>query len=351
MRLAAVLAALATMVVGAGTASAGGRPGGVPGGPPVTLADGLAGPLQIDAAGPNVLVAQDFAGVVSSVGRNGRVTDLVSEPGRETAGVAAGPFGSVFYTSGEQGTSFDLEVRDLRGHTRVVADLQGYEASHNPDRGNTYGFVGISTDCASQVPAEFGPATYQGVVDSHPYALATTPFGILVADAAGNDILLVDWFGRIHLVSVLAPQPTVVTADAAAASGLPACTVGSTYNFEPVPTDVEVGRGGQLYVTTLPGGPEDPSLGARGSVYRINPWNGRTSLVATGFLGATNLAVAPNGTIYVAELFGGQISKVVRGGPKPVVAVDSPAAVEWDHGRLLVTSEGFGSGKLLSIRA
>lgn len=40
---------------------------------------------------------------------------------------------------------------------------------------------------------------------------------------------------------------------------------------------------------------------------------------------------------------------MVTGGTQPVVAVDTPAALEWDRGRLLATSEVFASGKLLSI--
>ncbi len=56
-----------------------------------------------------------------------------------------------------------------------------------------------------------------------------------------------------------------VTKESAAALELPDCVVGVTYAFEPVPTDVEVGKDGYLYVTTLPGGPESPALGARGS--------------------------------------------------------------------------------------
>lgn len=47
--------------------------------------------------------------------------------------------------------------------------------------------------------------------------------------------------------------------------GLDPCFVGRTYWFEPVPTDIEVGRGGQLYVPSLLGGPEGDELGARGS--------------------------------------------------------------------------------------
>lgn len=50
-----------------------------------------------------------------------------------------------------------------------------------------------------------------------------------------------------------------------------ACVVGHEYAFEPMPTDVEIGPDGWLYVSSFPGGPEDPSLGARGAIFRINP--------------------------------------------------------------------------------
>src|SRR4029450_3789544 len=94
----------------------------------------------------------------------------------------------------------------------------------------------------------------------------------------------------IRTLAVLPSQPLKITEDIAHAQGLPDCVIGVTYRFEAVPTDVEVGRDGYLYVTTLPGGPEDPSLGARGKVYRVNPRNGHIKLVATGFAGGTKPA-------------------------------------------------------------
>ena len=355
VRALAVVAAVALLFMGTTPASARsgknndhGNHGGGRG--PVTLADGLVGPLQIDVTkNGDILVAQDFSGVLSSLDKKGNVTDLVSLPGEEIAGVAAGPHGAIYFTHGVAGGTTDLLVRDRQGQVTQVADLGAYETANNPDQVNTYGFEGITDECAALLPPELGPASYTGGVDSHPYALAVTKSGLLVADAGGNDILLVDWSGNIHLVAVLPPQPTAVTAEGAAANGLPDCVIGSTYAFEPVPTDVEIGHRGSLLVTTLPGGPEDPSLGARGSVYNVNQRTGSSTQMATGFAGATNLAVAPNGTIYVAELFGGQVSKVVDGAPSPVAIFDSPAAVEWDRGRLLVTTEVFASGKVVSV--
>jgi hypothetical protein len=124
------------------------------------------------------------------------------------------------------------------------------------------------------------------------------------------------------------------------------------HTFEPVPTDVEVGPHGHLYVTTLPGGLEDPRLGAFGSVYRVTPWNGHVERLGTGFAGATNLAVAPNGTVYVAELFGGRISKLVDGGPQTVAEVPLPAAVEWAKGKLYATIDIFNpaGGSIVTIK-
>lgn len=316
------------------------------------IADGFAGPLQIAVgATGSVYVAQDFSGVLSRVSRKG-VADLVTAPGTEIAGVAALGNGTVFYT-----TTFgpeDAPQAQLRrvlpnGRTSTVADLGAYEATMNPDQGNTYGFVGITPDCAAQLPPEVGPPSYSGIVDSHPYAVALAPGAVLVADAAGNDILRVSADGSISTVAVLPPQPALVTAEAAGALGLPDCAVGLTYNFEAVPTDVEVGRDGQLYVSLLPGGPEDPSFGARGSVYRVDPSTGASQRIATGFAGATNLALGAGGTIYVSELFADQIA-VVRGGSRVgSIPLAQPAAVEYARGRLYASTNVFGNGAVVAI--
>jgi hypothetical protein len=92
-------------------------------------------------------------------------------------------------------------------------------------------------------------------------------------------------------VATLPPLGTTITADAAASQGLDPCVVGHTYYFEFVPTDVEKGPNGSLYVTALPGGPEDASLGARGAVFKVNLRSGKVRRVAGGFVGAVNLAV------------------------------------------------------------
>ncbi|MFU8874437.1 ScyD/ScyE family protein [Micromonospora sp. SL4-19] len=312
---------------------------------------GLAGPLQLAVGSDGtVYVSQSFAGKLTAVGKKGR-TDLVSTPGAEIAGVAAEGLGTVTFTTSAEDGSFAQVKRVLpNGKIRAIGDLGRYEATVNPDQVNSYGFQGLTPECAAQVPAEIGADPYPGIVESHPYSVAILPDGSrAVADAAGNDIVRVAPNGTISTIAVLPPAPSVITAELAASVGLPDCTVGKIYNFEPVPTDVELGRDGLLYVSSLPGGPEDPSFGARGGVYSVNPTTGKVTRIASGFLGATNLAVAPDGTIYVAELFGNRISTVSRGGAKPFANVPFPAAVEWANGKLYATTDVFGNGSVVTI--
>lgn len=324
--------------------------------PPVLsdpIATGLAGPLQI-AVGErgDVYVAQDFAGVLTRIDRRGNQSVIAANPGGEIAGVDVED-GKVVYTSavGDQ-TGFtvgQLNKIERDGSSSVVADVLAYEQRTNPDQVYSYGFETLTPECAAQWPVDqAGPPQYTGQVDSHAYAVAIADGHRYIADAGGNTILDVTRNGKIRTVAVLPPQPIVVPVEVAAGLGAPACA-GLTYGFEAVPTDVEVGRDGMLYVTTLPGGPEDPSLGARGSVYRVNPWNGNARRIATGFLGATNLAIGRGGAIYVTELFAGRISRVVRGGPEPVIELASPAALEYADGKLYVSYDVFANGSVATI--
>jgi hypothetical protein len=199
------------------------------------------------------------------------------------------------------------------GKVRKLADLWAFEKNRNPDGDVVYGLRGLPQDC--EVDEDFQP--YNGIVESHPYATTQVGRRTFIADAAGNDIVKYGRSGRLSTVAVLPAQPVTVTEEMAGMFGFPECAVGLKYYFEPVPTDVEKGPDGKLYVTTLPGGPEDPSLGARASVYRIDPKTAKTKKVASGLLSATGLAVGGNGTLFVSELFNGRIAKVKAGSTQP----------------------------------
>jgi hypothetical protein len=309
---------------------------------PTTLIKNLVGPLSLSVDHGHIYVSQSFAGKLTRYRADGGGgTDLVVRPNVDIEAVEAKGPGTLYTVTGTRtgGQKFaKLLHRSADGTTTVVANTRRFEVNNNPDHGTLYGFRDLSNSCAAKVPAQVGGKPYKGKVDSHPYGTARRLNGtILVADAGGNDLLRVSPGGVISVVAVLPAQPLTVTDANRASVGLPHCTVGHKYYFEAVPTDVEV-LGHFAYVTTLPGGPEDPSLGARGKVYRFNLRNGNRRLLATHFLGATGVAVSPTGRVYVAELFGNRISTISQHKRKTVLSVPSPAAIEWHNGYIFATS-------------
>jgi len=327
--------------------------------PPETLVGGLVGPLHLHVnAEGRVFVSQSFAGVVSRVRPDGTMRNLVRQQG-SVGGVAARKGEVAFTYANESGVS-KLKLRRPDGSVRVVANLGAFEAEHNPDSGRTYGFLSLDRDCASQLPPDVpGLKRYTGIVESNPYALAHAPGGgWYVVDAAGNDVLRVSRNGAIKVVYVTRPQRTVITAEAAEATGLPACTVGEPFAFEGVPTDVEVSRKGRLFVSLLPGGPESPALGARGTVVKVFPRARKSRVVASGFVAATNLALAPRHRMFVAELFANKVTRVnLRTGQKrTALRAPLPAAVEYRNGKLYAAvnvfppDDGPPNGQILVAR-
>ncbi len=299
-----------------------------------TLSTSYLGPLQFAVTGRSVFVADAFTSTLNLIGRS---KPLVTGPGDggDVAAVAVDrqSLAVGYSTSNADHSVTNFTVRSLF-HAPVVADLAGFEKAHNPDGRILYGVEHPSACVKKALSAAHIPIRYTGEVDSHPYAATALGHGSwAVADAGGNDILRVWRDGHVSKMTVLPRQALHITADFAGANHLPKCTVGVTYYFESVPTDVEVGRDHRLYATTLPGG-----IGVPGSVYRINPRTGHATRIATGFNSATNLAVDSRGNIYVASLGDGTISEVVHG--RGVVVADLPGvvAVEWANGHLYAST-------------
>jgi hypothetical protein len=347
MRARSNLAALAAAGLAAGLAAS-------PAQAAAPLIEGLAGPLSISVDHGKIYVAQSFGGKLSRFGTDGSGgrTLYQRSPKVEIAAVQAEGPGTLFAVTGKtkDGKKFaKLKHLAADGTVTTRADLRGFEKKFNPDSHVTYNFRDISDSCAAKVPEEVGGGTYTGIIDSHPYATAMMPDGtVVVADAAGNDIITVSQSGFRTEIATLPAQPLMVTKGRAAGFDLPTCTVGHKFWFEPVPTDVEV-HGGILYVSVLPGGPEDPSLGARGKVYTVNPSTGTITQIGKGFAGATNLAVSPQGKVYVTELFGGQVSTIKDGVARKVVAFEQPTAIEWHSGHLFVAGGLQGPGVIRKL--
>ena len=363
MRLRPPLLLLAGATVAAAVIAAPGSASATPAAasaPKVTVLDRtVVAPYQLTHDSSSVYVADGGSSAVYKLTHKGLVKVASGPQPGEVAGVAVNRKGTLAYTSTNYASGATaLTIKPKNGKTRTV-DLSTFEQTRNPDRWIRYGFDN-PTQCQRDAFEALGfPVSYRGEVDSHPYAVAALADGAwVVADAGGNDLLKVDKHGNIRVLSVLPRQPYTITADAAGALGLPDCVVGAVYNFEAVPTDVEVAPNGRLIVSLLPGGPEDPVLGARGSVVSVNPHNGYATKLATGLLGATNVALGPNGKIFYSELFAGKIGVIEHGKARTYVELGSPLGLTYFKGALYagtlapIDDQGnpTGTGSLVRIK-
>jgi hypothetical protein len=176
----------------------------------------------------------------------------------------------------------------------IVADISAYEHKHNPDG---------------------------EIVDTDPYAVLALRRHILVADAAGDDILSI----RHGHISVWATLP------------------GDTKKVDPVPTSLARGRNGSILVGTL-----YSLVPQKARVLRYSA-SGKLLQTWRGFTSVTGVVAAPHGHVIVSELLAG----CPGGGPRcvPGVVVDIapngtrtktripfPAGLAWGHGHLYVSA-------------
>lgn len=312
-----------------------------------TVAKGLVGPLSVAQAPDGTRYwADTFAGRLYKKAVDGTVSVIYKSRKDAPEGVSADG-GVLRFTTGAQDNKKGLVwTLDAAGAPVLIGNTFRHERRNNPDGDTTYGFLNTPQSCLEKLP-EFIPGNYSGTKESHPYATAVANGITYVADAGANAIFAISATGEISTVALIKPAKVRVTRSGAKANGLPRCTVGRRYAFESVPTDIEVGPSGSLYVTSLPGGPEDGSLGANGRVLKVNPATGKVRKVAGGLVSPTGVAVASNGDIYVAELFRGRISKIRAGSSKArkYLEVPLPAAVETIPTGLLATINALPVGK------
>jgi hypothetical protein len=241
-------------------------------------------------AGPDggLFAAETFAGVTLIRGGS---TKLLAELSG-VSGVAAIGMGNLMAVTGadELGGSEETArklYRVSRGNVREVADLGAFEEDVNPDQ--------VWND---------------GDPDSNPFNIAQLEGGhVLVADAAGNDILHVTPRGTIDWVAVLTPQ-LASTAPFKALIGCPnpapECSLPDEIPAQPVATSIAVGPDGHFYAGELTGFPNPTGLSriwriARGSRHVLCPSEACTQ-VLDGFTAIVSLAFGPDGTLYVVQL-------------------------------------------------
>lgn len=194
-----------------------------------------------------------------------------------------------------------LAARPYGSTLRTVADISAYELANDPDG--------------------HGP-------DSDPYAVIARRHDLLVADAAGNDVLRVDRWGHVHLFHVF---PNVTTGACASQSDPGPAFPGCNY----VPTSLATDRRGHVYVGGLssetPGEGRVTELSADGR-HVLRTW--------TGFSSVTGVAVDHRGTLYVSQLEAPEQNPIdprvsgvltrVRGNQRTNVDVPFPAGVAVD---------------------
>ena len=260
--------------------------------PSAALANGVpsynfATPLFGLAVAPDgsLLVADAGSGIVEL--RKGEGNLVASLPGvTDVAPIGRGDMFAVTGEGEDPGASAKL-YRVSRGNMSQIADLHAFEEANNPAG---------------------------GLVESNPFDVAILTGGkALVADAAGNDLLVVDQQGNVDWVATL-PNELASTAHLKALVGCPdapeelafVCGLPDMMPAEPVATSVAIGPDGAYYVGELKGFPAPTGMSR---VWRIEPGtlhaecgtSPACSVVYSDFTSIIDLAFGPDSTLYVVE--------------------------------------------------
>lgn len=186
--------------------------------------------------------------------------------------------------------------------------------------------------------------------DSNPSSVLRQGSSYVVADAGGNTVVRATKKGAVETLAVLPDQDAV----APPFLGMPP---GSTMPSQAVPTSVAVGPDGAYYVSQLTGFPFEQGLA---KIWRIGP-DGSLSVHASGLTNVTDLAFAPDGSLYAVELSStglltgvtGSLLKVDPRGQHEVVAGDlfAPYGLALSGGSAYVTtgSVATGGGQVIEV--
>ena len=247
------------------------------------LLDGLNSPKGVFAGPFSVFVGQGWAGPPGPV-----LEYLRTGPERGTARPASDPVGLADITGTPDGAGWGIgtdgvlyRVSPEGGAPEAVFDILAYQA------------VDIDPTDKDEPP---NPG------ESNPNGLAPLGFeDVLIADAAGNDLLRVSPDGTAVTV---ARWPVEIIPNTI--PGLP-----SEMPAEAVPTTVAIGPDGWAYVGQLIGFPGTPGTA---HIWRVNPWaedavcavdveDADCSVWKSGFTSIFDIAFNPhNGTLYVYEI-------------------------------------------------
>lgn len=188
----------------------------------------------------------------------------------------------------------------LGGPPQTFADVGIHESAFNPDG---------------------------GAIDTNPYGLTRDGDGFYTVDAGGNSLLSIDWMGNVRTVTTFPSK----------ANPLPF----GPPMYESVPTNVEMGPDGNLYVGELTGFPF-PQGGAE--IYRIDPISGVRTSAFGGFTNIIDMDFGVDGNLYVLQMTTNGLASGSGPGPGALIKVDMNTGVK----TTLVSSPMFFPGGLLA---
>jgi hypothetical protein len=238
--------------------------------------------------------------------------------GNSNYAISIGLGGNLEYRAafGAGGTTLGTIMTGQLGHRAptVLADVLANEAAANPD----------GTD-----------------VDSNPGGLLKSGDGYFVADAGGNAVVRANHEGTFSTLAVLPPALTAHVDPVP----FPPFSLPAGFPADAVPTSVVQGPDGAYYISQLTGVPFEAGLS---SIWRVVPGSAPTRW-ATGLTNVTDLAFAPDGTLYAVEiaangLFNGPMGALVSvpaGSTSPTVVdgdLFAPYGVAISAGNAYVTT-------------
>jgi hypothetical protein len=254
--------------------------------------------------------------------------------------VAPTPFGMFAITGGTDDQPATLTSSRLfwvshTGDAREIADLGEFEATVNPDA------------------AEVNPNPFD-------VAALPWPFGsVLVADAGGNTLLIVDKKGNIDWIATL-PSELVSTANvkkllncAPGQTMPPPCALPAMIPAQAVATSIAIGPDGAYYMGELKG---FPAPVGESRIWRIKPTARHAkcgtspdcTVVADGFTSIIDLSFGWDGTLHVVELdeaswFAVEVTQTPTTG--------TVNACKWRHSTRSFKCEPEATGLLMPIAA
>ena len=239
------------------------------------------------SSGDELLVAEGGNGAVNLDPDGGEKTLLASLPGiSDVIQVGRREYLALTGEGDPSDPNAESLFRIKNGTVAKIADLGAFEEAVDPARDD---------------------------VESNPFDLAKLSRNkTLVADAAGNSVLVVDKNGSIDWVATL-PQHDIPTQPIKDVAGCPLgppdiCGLPDIFNADPVSTTVAVGPDGAIYVGELTGFPASPGQSRiwrieRGELHvRCGADPECTQVDAGSFTSIIDIQFGEDGTAYVVEI-------------------------------------------------